>query len=304
MKLGIKVGLQKQSFADLEATNPQFAEVWFNILQKDNYVDLFQEMKRRSMTIGLHFWGHLPDHTGVNIALPDKTIVEPSMALIKETIDIAARHKGAYVIIHPSTRSRVAIDFQKQSFEVLNEPIPEQQAEDIFMENLYILSEYAKQRNVLFVVETVPSQDTNGWHGNDSRKKPFDIYSLDNSVIVKAATRGFTVANDFGHTSCTVQSDNRAYVWSTLIQMTKKIFHQTKVIHLGYIIPPYNGTDFHDHLDNSLFESSQAVPNKAEMIDILRMFKDREDVFALVEPDGRHIENYFAAQKLIEAASI
>jgi hypothetical protein len=46
--------------------------------------------------------------------------------------------------------------------------------------------------------------------------------------------------------------------------MTKKIFHQTKVLHLGYVIPPYNGTDFHDHLDNLLFETDQAVPNDVQ----------------------------------------
>ncbi len=300
MTLGIKVGPQAKSFDDLQQTNAPFAEVWFNILKKDEYTDLFAEMRRRKMTVGLHFWGHLPDQTWANIALPNKTIVKESLKLMKDTIEVAAKHNYQYVNIHPSTRAQVAIDFSTESFRVLSEPIDEHTSEEIFFENLTTLNDYAKRKGVLLTIETIPSKDTNGWRGTENRKYPFDLYSLPNSVVVKAATEGFTVANDFGHTTCTVQSDNRGYVWSTLVQMTKKLFTQTKLLHLGYVIPPYNGTDYHDHFDNPIFETDKAVPNKMEMIELLRMFQDRSDVYALVEPDGRHAENYFLAQKMIQ----
>ncbi|MCX8009227.1 MAG: sugar phosphate isomerase/epimerase [Patescibacteria group bacterium] len=252
------------------------------------------------MTVGLHFWGHLPDQTWTNIALPNPTIVEPSMRQLMETIDIAAAHGCAYVLFHPSNRMPVKIDIERQTFTPVGDPIPEEQAQDIFLHNLSVLHKYAQDRRVILAVETIPSRDTNGWYGSEKRNNPFNIYSLDNTVVVKAAERGFTVANDFGHTTCTVRAENRSYVWSTLVQMTKKLFHQTKILHLGYVIPPYNGTDFHDHLDNPLFETDDAVPNRHEMIELLRLFKDRNDVYALVEPDGRHVENYLLAKKMLE----
>ncbi|MCX8009226.1 MAG: hypothetical protein N3A54_06045 [Patescibacteria group bacterium] len=46
MILGIKVGPQPQSIDDIHRANPPFAEVWFNILRKDEYSDLFQEMNK------------------------------------------------------------------------------------------------------------------------------------------------------------------------------------------------------------------------------------------------------------------
>jgi hypothetical protein len=300
MILGIKVGPQSESIEDLKEANPPFAEVWFNILQKEQYESLFEELKRRNMAVGLHFWGHLPDQTWTNIALPDEHIVRRSMDQLKETIDIASFHHFQYVNFHPSTRTPVKIDITRQTFTPLGQPIPKHEAQEIFLNNLSLLDEYARSKHVLLTIETIPSRDTNGWRAKEARNNPFTIYSLENSVVVKAATKGFTVANDFGHTACTVRTQNRPYIWSTLVQMTKNMFHQTKVLHLGFIIPPYNGTDFHDHLDNPIFDTDEAIPNRNEMIELLRLFKERDDVYALVEPDGRHVQNYFYAKEMID----
>ena len=47
MTLGIKIGLQKQSFLDLTQTQAPFAEVWFNVSQTDEYTALFDKLKER-----------------------------------------------------------------------------------------------------------------------------------------------------------------------------------------------------------------------------------------------------------------
>lgn len=39
--LGIKAGPQRASFADLDATRPAMAEIWFNINKKNEYDNLF-----------------------------------------------------------------------------------------------------------------------------------------------------------------------------------------------------------------------------------------------------------------------
>jgi hypothetical protein len=75
-------------------------------------------------------------------------------------------------------------------------------------------------------------------------------------------------------------------------------------LHLGYIIPPYNGTDYHDHLDNPVFESPNAIPNKNQMIELLKIFRHQKNIWALVEPNGLHPKNYFLAQKLLVDAGI
>lgn len=300
MTLGIKVGPQKQSFDDLESTQAPFCEVWFNAGKKDDYSSMFDVLKSKHIQVGLHFWGHLDDHTWTNIAYPDNRVITASMKMIQETIDIAYTHKFQYVNIHPSNYALSSINFDTQTFERLTEPASVSLCQDTFFENATQLQTYATERNIVFTLETVPLLDTNGWGGNSPRLNPINLYAPDNSLIVKASTMGFTIANDFGHTSCSVQSTDRSVVWQSLERLTHRLFTQTRLLHLAYIIPPYNGTDYHAHLDAPEFDTTAAVPNKSEMLELLKLFKDRDDVWALVEPDKRHVENYFYAQKMLE----
>jgi hypothetical protein len=68
---------------------------------------------------------------------------------------------------------------------------------------------------------------------------------------------------------------------------------------LGYVIPPYNGVDFHDSLDNPLLDTDDAIPNKKEMVKLLKIFENREDVWILVEPKEDHVKNYLLAGKIL-----
>lgn len=40
------------------------------------------------------------------------------------------------------------------------------------------------------------------------------------------------------------------------------------------------------------------------MKELLRMFKDRNDVYILVEPNGRHAENYTIAKRMIDSLQL
>lgn len=298
MTLGIKVGPQQQSINAIQQANPPFAEVWFNILQKQSYNDLFTEMKKRRMQVGLHFWGHTDKNIWTNIAYPDKELIATSLKQIQDTIEIAARHSFEYVNIHPSNYALVSIDFETQTFVLVSKPADPHTCEELFFENAHKLREYANHLGVVLTLETIPPRDHNDWNNSNKRNEPLQLYAPDNSLLVKAATQGFTIANDFGHTACTAMNADRQTVLDTVRTMTKMLAPATRLLHLGFIVPPYNGTDFHDHMDTALFESDNAVPNASEMLQLLDLFKDRSDVWALVEPDGRHVENYVFAKKL------
>lgn len=126
MTLGIKVGPDKQSFLDVAQTNAPFTEVWFNIARADEYTELFGELKRRKMQVGLHFWGALPDGTRTNIAYPDPYLINESLSMMKKTIDIAAYHQFQYVNIHPGCAARVGIDFDTKRMDLRSIPMPKQ----------------------------------------------------------------------------------------------------------------------------------------------------------------------------------
>lgn len=304
MIYGIKVGPRKQSIQDLDNSHAPFCEVWFNIREKHSYNELFAELDKRNIQVGLHFWGRLDNHILANIAYPDKTVNALSLQYMKDTIDIAAAHHYAYVNIHPSHYALITIDFDTQIFEIVSPSADTNQCETLFFEHLTILNAYAKERNVLLTLETVPSRDNNGWKGTAPRLTPLNLHIPDNNLIVKAATEGFTIANDFGHTACTVRSNNRSDVKKNLINITTILASQTRLIHLGYIVPPYNGTDYHGHLDSEMFLSQDALPNQSEMVELLELFKHRQDVYVLAEPDGRHVENHHYIKQLLESKGL
>ena len=303
MTLGIKVGPDKQSLLDLAFTRAPFGEVWFNINHTDDYNELFSELKRRKVQVGLHFWGVLDDGICANFGYPDKTILDQSVMLVKKTIDIAAQNAFQYVNIHPGNRAVVKMDLDRLDYPYISKPIPLPQAQAIFLEHVTILDHYAKSRNVVLTVETVSRRvQKTDWHNPISRLHPIDSYQLPVASIQAASESGISIANDFGHTATDPASDNPQDIWKFLYDATTVLAPVTRLIHLGFLIPPYNGTDFHDHLDNPLFQTNQAIPNIHQMIDLLKLFQNRSDVWILVEPNGRHTENYFLAQKILTEA--
>lgn len=300
MTLGIKVGPNKQSFVDLAQTNAPFAEVWFNIARVDEYNELFDDLKRRKMQVGLHFWGVLDGGISAGFGYPDQSILKDSADLVKKTIDIAAANKFQYVNIHPGNRAIVKMDLDRMDYPYVSDPIPLLQAQTIFLDQVTKLNQYAKDCGVVLTVETVsrllPKSD---WYNPESRLKPLDIYQLPVASVQAAGNHGVTIANDFVHTATNPISDNPQDIWEFLYSTTQRLAPATRLIHLGFLVPPYNGTDNHDSLDNPALNTDQALPNKRQIIELLKLFQNRDDVWILVEPNGRHAENYFLAQKIL-----
>lgn len=300
MTLGIKVGLNRQSFLDLEQTNAPFVEVWFNINRAGEYSELFAELRRRRCEVGLHFWGQLPDGTSPGFGYPDNQILNASSNVVKQTIDVAARNAFQYVNIHPGSRAIVKIDLDRQDYPYVSAPAPLDQAQQVFLEHVSALNAYAKDRGVLLTVETVCRRvQKTDWYNSASRLKPIDIFQLPVASIQAAAERGVAIANDFAHTATDPETHDPKRIWQFLLRTTQTLAPSTRLIHVGFLVPPYNGTDFHDTLENPLLETNDALPNERQMIELLNLFKNRDDVWILVEPSSRHAQNYALAQKIL-----
>jgi hypothetical protein len=173
----------------------------------------------------------------------------------------------------------------------------------LFLKNAQTLQAYAKSKNVILTVETVPIRVTDGWYDAKTRLIPKNIYELPPTAIVRAANAGLWVANDFSHTAAGVISDNPDVVWTYVQGITMSLAPQTRLIHIGFAMPPYNGTDNHDMFDNPVLQTSDAVPNIHQLKELLKIFINRNDVWILAEPKEGHAKNYFLVQKLIEEAS-
>ncbi len=304
MKLGIKVSLDRNSSADITATRPAMAEVWFNVTKKDDYTNLFDFMKRRPMDVGLHYWGALPNGILTNIAYPDADIIKPSLELMKATIDVAAHNHFTYVNVHTDMRALVNVNFATLNVSVASEPADLDMCTRTFTENITRLNEYAGDRGVLLTVETIPQRDTASWSVNRTRTGVINLHQLPITVQLELGHRGFAIANDFCHTACNMISDDRGAVWRFLYKTTKVLAPATRLIHLGFTVPPYNGVDIHDSLENPVLNTDAAIPDKTEMIKLLKLFQNRNDMFILVEPKKDHVKNYILARGILEKAGV
>lgn len=306
MKLGIKVGPNKTSVKDITATHPQMAEVWFDVNRANEYTELFDALKREGCDVGLHFWGATKEGLWANIAFRNKQLTDISMNFMRSTIDIAARNGFQYVNIHPGCAAKVAVDLINGSARAISEPIDFDLSTTLFLDNTLKLDKYAKAKNVILTIETVPARATDFWNDQERRKQSdhiVNLYELPVGAIVEAARNGISVTNDFGHTAASIIDNDPGRVWSHLLETTDRLLPQTKLIHLNFIIEPFNGTDIHDSLDNQVLDTDQAVPNKKQIITLLKKFNQRDDVWILSEPANDHVKNYFLAKKLLEEAS-
>jgi len=302
MKLGLKVNVDRDSYERLRLANPSLAEVWFNASAADTYTNLFAELTRRKCDVGLHFWGLCDNNIAPNISYPDQSVIRQSMALMRQTIDTAAKYGFSYVNIHPGASALAKVDYTAERYDLISEPVDTDRSIKLFLQHAQELSEYAKSRNVIFTVETVPARITDGWYNAAARGTPKSLHELPVSAIQQAADLGLWVANDFCHTAANVITDTPDDIWTFLQTTTQSLAPQTRLIHLGFIMPPYNGTDNHDMLDNPILDTDAAVPNNSQMIELLKLFRDRDDIWILTEPKEDHVKNYFLAEKLLNQA--
>lgn len=299
MKLGIKIAPGNAWKQDIESAHPAMVEIWYNAGRPDDYTGIFAYLAGKPIDVGLHFWGALPNGLLTNTSYPDPAVAGPSLALMRATIDVAAAHKCVYVNVHPDLYNLLEINFDTMGIRVASKQADRKGVNQTFLAHMRELNAYATARRVVLTVETVPMRDTPSWKPGRDRTQVIDTHPIPMDILLDLAANGVAVANDFGHTASNCMSTDRSAVWHYLRDTTKALAPATRLIHLGGIVTPYNGVDFHDSLDNPVLDTDDAVPNKKEMVQLLRLFKNRDDVWILVEPKEDHVKNYYLAQKII-----
>lgn len=301
MKVGLKVSLREDTRERIRNSRPEMCEVWFDATRPDDYSDMFGFLKSSGLDVGLHFWGRLPDGVLANLSYPDRSDLERSRTLYERTVDLAARYRFSYVNIHPGYSARVAIDASFEKFSVRSQPIPSDESISVFLEHVNNLNSYAQHRHVTLTVETVPARVTDGWTDPGPRQQTQNIYELPLAAIEQAAKSGIVIANDFNHTAAHVMTDRRDTVREYVQAVTERLAPHTRLIHAGFLIAPYNGTDMHDTFLGPKFRDPGAVPNEDELRRLIRIFVHRDDVWMLAEPSVDHIGNYRYLRSLVDS---
>lgn len=302
MKLGIKVGLKGNSYQDLVDSKPDFCEVWFHSGKIDEYHDLFSKIKQVGCTAGLHFWGMLNNEVLPNLCYPDNSILRASIDLVKKTIDIAHQNNFWYVNVHPGGAKLARVDFECEHFFPLGRKVSFEICQKILSDTMQKLSLYAKSKNVLLLLESVPNLAIgHPWYGTAGRYKPVELFELPVYYLADVIknTKNLFFTNDFGHTAGNFVNKNRKKIINGIFKTTKKYAEFTKLLHIGYIVPPYNGTDYHGCLYYDEFKSVKAVPNYDEMKELLKIFIDQKDIGALVEPEKDHPINFKILKQIV-----
>jgi hypothetical protein len=117
-----------------------------------------------------------------------------------------------------------------------------------------------------------------------------------------AMERGISIANDFAHTTANCTSDNPQELWTYLQDTSKRMLSHTRLLHISYVMRPHHGSDCHESLDHPKMATDEIVPNSMQMIELLKLYKNRGDIWALVEPTVDHVKNYFLAKTLLKFA--
>lgn len=298
MKPGIKIGLR-----DYQEKIPQLickvCEVYFRHDKLNQYDKLLVMLKNKGIQAGLHFWGFVKNKLLYNLAYPDNEIRKESIDKIKQTIDLASQYNLHYVNIHPGGYRLAKVDLDQETFTDMGQEVSEADGEKALFDNLTILDQYAKSKNVLLLTETVPSRVNPHWYNEQSRiNNPLSVKEVRVKTMIKLSHKGFFITNDFTHTLADEISDDRDYLFDKLYQKTKALASQTKLIHVNTSKPPFNGTDTHNGILDEDFQQN-VLPSKEQLIKLLTLFKKRNDVWLVPEPMRKHLENTKVLQKLV-----
>lgn len=297
MKLGIKVAANPDDIERFKLTGAKYCEVRFVVEEKERFTDLLDYIKKQNIQPNFHYWAAF-DGILANPAAPGE-LGEQTVETIKQTIEVAAKHQASYVVIHPGQTKKNKINHRQRWIRPLETIITIQEAETLLLKRLKFLTEFAEKQGIQLLTETITPLDPYEWMTAEGRKMTVNIGSLSLSSVEKIAEAGFPIANDFEHTAGNKISNDHQTVFSFLYQKTVKLASFTKLLHLGYIIPPYNGTDYHGNFSDPEFTSPEALPNKDEMLKLLQIFKDRDDVWVIPEPATDHVGSYRVAQELL-----
>ncbi len=297
---GIKIGPQSWK-GILSEFRPHCCEVWFRVDWIAQYQEMFAFLKKESLPTGLHFWGILPGGIMPNFAFPEKEVRKKSLQLVKNTIDIASSYGFYYVNIHPGSYFLEELDLDRSQMRIIDGRITtSEEGRTVLIDNIQELHDYSSKQKVHLFTETIPSREPDHWRDMiKGRSKTHNPHNVPVSMLEHLAKLGLFITNDFCHTAADVISDNRDHLFQELFSKTKRLAPQTKLVHLNTMPEPFNGTDGHLGIRNEDFEND-VFPTRDQLKQLLRLFKDRDDVWAIPEPFDHHIDNSKALEALLE----
>lgn len=298
MNLGVKIGPLNWKEA-LEKTQAKYCEVWYRLDWHERFEEMFSYLRDQEIAFGLHFWAVLSGGYEPNLAFDRDFIADETQTLIKETVDHAQEVGASYVNIHPGAQTLKKLDFQNQSLTVMREKmVDEQTAIRSLLMRTKELADYAKEKNLLFLVETVPANEGDHWRDETGRIQVQIANNISPDILVELGRQGIFLTNDIGHTAAS-WIGVKNYVWKKLFDMTENLLPYTKLIHLNTIAPPLNGTDSHHGVLEKDFQQG-VFPDSEQLRSLLALFKDRDDVWLIPESSIPEMAtNYFAMQNLL-----
>jgi hypothetical protein len=300
MKIGVKIGPKNWREA-LGQVEPECVELWFRLERKDEYGEMTDELRKRNIPFGIHFWASIDGKYEPNLAYEAESIADRSEGLIKETVDIASRINATYVNIHPGSFTLKLLDFEKMELTVVpGKEVGVEQGRISLLRRIMKLHEYAKSKNVLLLTETLPKNETSHWRDMTGRNNPQMSKNIPPEVLVDLGKQGTWVTNDFSHTASSIISDDRNVIWNYLWDMTNKLAPFTRLIHLNTVLPPFNGTDSHNGVLSEDF-AANVFPTKDQVMQLLSLFINRDDVWLIPEPEiEKMVYNYQAIQEIVK----
>lgn len=300
MKIGVKTGPENWR-EPFERTNARYCEVWFRVDWKDRFQNIFRYLRKNKIEFGLHFWAILPAGFEPNLAYEKDGIADQSQEQVRKCIDIAQKVGAYYVNVHPGSLILRSADLERKELKVLHgNEISLEKARSSLLQHTRQLHQYAQDKGVLFMVETLPKNELEHWRDLSGRKNIQEAKNIPPEVIIEIAESGVSVCNDFGHTAASWVTDDPDVLFKNVYSVTKRLAPQTRLIHLNTVIPPFNGTDSHNGVLEKDFRAG-VFPNRGQLKKLLQPFKERDDVWVIPEPETPDMAaNYFAIKELIE----
>jgi hypothetical protein len=299
MKIGLKIG-PKNWHSVLDQITPECVEVWFRLDWQQKYGDMFARLNLQSIPFGLHFWGILPDNLEPNLCSINPEIVEKSYQQMRQTLEIASEIGAHYVNIHPGTLKMKKLDLDQSQMTLIDGPVQElQPAISGLINRLKSLHQIAGQLGVLFITETLPKFEQMHWRNPDGRQQTQDPVSIDLQTMIKLSGVNLNICNDICHdlTWFAQLPENEAF--NQLLNFSRQIKNSTKLVHVGTIAPPFNGTDSHNGILVSDYELG-SFPALNDIRSLLQLYLDQSDIWIIPEPQLEHmVANYLVLKKLI-----
>jgi len=300
MKVGVKIGPQNWQEI-LERSQAKYCEVWFRLDWKERYTPLFKYLRENKISFGLHFWATVDKKYFPCLLTLERKMAQKTFKLLKQALDIAGEWGASYLNFHPEAYHLNLLDLDKQTIRTVNsnKPIDKEKSFDQLLYYLEKIQAYAKEKNVVPLIETVPKYMPSDVKDQKlGRLRVQKSEGLETERYFKLADHRYPICLDLGHTMAQLVTDDRQQVIDHLIKAAKRLVESIGLIHVNTLSAPFVGTDSHDGVLDKDFKAG-VVPNKKELITILSLFK-KKDVWLIPEPPTKEmVDNHFALKKIV-----